>query len=144
VTATHNARIFAVRMDEHRAALVEAARQAMADQKEQQQTSRGRWTDNRPFYAKLEAVLHAAGCVEVRCMYKLPGVVQVRAEGMLLSLGTRNATPLPLRDDQVCEIVQQAERVLKAAGGFRTHVAWDRDPPVLYVGRVPTLIGFGL
>ncbi len=110
----------------------EAARERIDARKEQEGMRRGK-SAPYPLRTQVEDVLHAAGVVEIRLGMAVP--LPVYADG---TLGRA------LRDDQVCEIVQQAERVLKAAGGFRTHVAWDRDPPVLYVGRVPVLIGFGL
>ena len=94
-----------------------------------------------PFYAEVEEVLHAAGCVEVRCSYGgRPGIVRVDAEGMAHPV----KRPRILRDDEVCEILQLAERVLRETRLYRAEVAWNRDPPVLYVATIPVQVGFGL
>ena len=130
-----DARIFAHKTGQQRAAMVEAARGAVQQRAERQEASKGRRLPPEVLYAVVEDVLHAAGCVEVRCMYKRPGVVQVRAEGMLGRC---------LRDDEVCEVVQRAEGVLQATGEYRTHVTWDSEPPVLYVATVPLYVGLDL
>jgi hypothetical protein len=81
----------------------------------------------------VEDVLHAAGIVEVRMGRRAP--LSVHPEGIF---------GRALRDDEMCEIVQQAEQVLKATYAYRTHVTWDTDPPVLYMAAVPAMVGLGL
>lgn len=49
-----------------------------------------------------------------------------------------------LRDDEACEVVQSAEDALKATRGWRTHVDWTQDPPVLYVAKIASQMKLAL
>lgn len=83
-----------------------------------------------PFRVEVEMVLHAHGAVEVAA-YR---------DGVY----ARGVFGRSLRDDEVCEILQQAERILRDTRLYRAEVAWNREPPVLYVAAIPAMVGFGL
>jgi hypothetical protein len=78
---------------------------------------------NTPFWEIIRDVLWAAGVVEIQAGFYARGVVRVLAESLL--------PREEVRPDRACEILEQAERVLRAAG-YRTGIAWDRDPPRLH------------
>ena len=125
ITHTHaeiDRRIAEHRWGALRRSLVDAAKQRRAAAAQRRSKAHG------PFYAEVEDVLHAAGCVEVQCLpcRGVPGVVDVRPSGF---------DGRTLRDDETAEIVAHAERAL--AGVYRVQVDWDADVPHLRCTAVP-------
>lgn len=129
--------VYAHRREEQRAMLVRAAREAAQARADTRKKFTG------PFYAEVEQVLHAAGCVEVRCLFYRRGIVQVRAEGLSFPVSsTRLSASRILNADEAREIIRSAEEALKQpVGMWRTRVDWEKSPPVLYVAKVPVMMG---
>lgn len=90
--------------------------------------------DGRFFWEEIRDVLWEAGVVETHAGFKRPGIVSVRPERIPLA-----PVWLPqerLRPDRECEVLEEAQRVLTAAG-YRAEIAWDHDPPRLFCTTRP-------
>jgi hypothetical protein len=80
---------------------------------------------------RVQDSLHAAGVVEVEVDRRAVPVA-VSASGMF---------GRELREDEACEIIQEAQEALDATREYQTHVLWDRVPPVLRVAGIPDQVG---
>lgn len=80
------------------------------------------------FWEEVRDVLWADGMTKTHVGLAARGIVAVRADTLLVGE--------EMRDDQVCEILEAAQRVLSGAG-YRAEVAWNRDPPRLYCAVRP-------
>lgn len=129
--------------EEARRQLVEGARARVAAQRGR----KSRRTD--PFFAEVEDVLHAAGLVETKAGCAAPSVAAVRPAGVLhvsLLRGLHfvgwkpipgSAVPgHPLSEARQREVLEQAEKILSAAG-YRVGLNWNAQPPRLLVTTIP-------